>query len=72
MSLAMLGAIFLIVLIIMWRLGLTGTPMIVVAVLLGVIIASTAGPMSTGAHTVIGAVQTFFGAVASMFGGKAK
>ena len=70
MSLAMMGAIALIVLFAMWRLGLTGFPMIVVAVLLGVIIASTSGPMSSGAHTILGAAQTFLGAVASLFGGK--
>jgi hypothetical protein len=68
MSLAVLGAVLLVVLVTMVVFGIGGAKsQALVAVLLGVVVVKSAGPMSGFANTAVSALRSAGGAIIGLF-----
>lgn len=70
MSIGIFAALLAIALFFMIRFGLSSFAIAIVALLLGVVIAGSGGPVSQGAHTAVNGIRTSIEALGSLFGGK--
>jgi hypothetical protein len=68
MTIPILGAILLVALVVMWRLGINGLPMIGVAILFGFVIGLAGGTASHFAHGAVDWIQSGFAAIGSVIG----